>query len=342
MDLDDLLNRFTAEYLLPNSITPARRVEQLRLLRRFAATLDHPLIDYTPADISAFIGTELEAGRKPSYVRKHWVMIRSFTTWAHQAGLLDVERTRELKSVRSPRGGWTRNPPRPYTVAEVRQFQTLLAAKYPILPEFGRGSRAMMYFTRGRVPRLRRHLWRHARRLQLEAQIALALEAGLRSIEIYELTIPALHYDNDQLIVVNAKQEPGQQVKRAIPYTSHARTCMRDWLDFRFLLAPGHQRPWLQLDYVADLDDQIVPQTHRTFRRSLNVCFGPPWEWHRFRHTAATEWLRSGVPLEKVRRYMGHATLDQTLAYARILDADVDAAFLKAEADFAKRLGLAA
>ena len=39
---------------------------------------------------------------------------------------------------------------------------------------------------------------------------------------------------------------------------------------------------------------------------------------------------------------MGHSSLEQTRAYTEILNRDVDKAFGKAEADFAKRLGLAA
>lgn len=340
--LDELLARFTAEYLEPNSITRDRRREQLALLRRLAAKLDHPLYELTATDVREFMGAELARGAAPTYVRKHWVMLRSFSNWATDAGLMPQAARDELKSVRNPRGSGRKNRPRPYTVAEVRQFRALMAEKYPIIPEFGRGSRAMSQFMRGHVPRMRRHLWRHARRLQFEAQIALALEGGLRSVEIYRLTIPALHYDNDQLVVISAKQGPGTKVTRAIPYTSHARTCMRDWLDFRYVLKPDHESPWLQLDYVNDIDAQLAPLTHRSFRRSLNTVFGKPWEWHRFRHTAATEWLRSGVPLEKVQLYMGHASADQTRAYTQILASDIDDAFGKAEADFAKRLGLAA
>lgn len=345
---EELLARFEREYMEINSITPDRRKQQLKLLRTLAATLDHPLDRLTGQDIRTFIGANIADGFHPNTARKHVGMIRAFVTWAFEAGVIDHATSDELKSVRNPRGSSRQSKPNPYKIAEVMRFKALLAEKYPTLPEYGKGSLAMRRFMRGDVPRLRRHLWRHARRLQFEAQIALALEAGLRRVEIAHLTIPAMHYDNDEVVVLTAKQGPGSNVTRTVPYTTHARNCMQEWLDFRLLLRPPHESPWLQLDYCAPLNGehwrgaQLAPQTYRSFRSSLTEAFGVGWEWRRFRHTAATEWLRSGVPLEKVSMFMGHATLEQTRAYTQILDTDISDAFGKAEADFARRLGLAA
>jgi site-specific recombinase XerD len=71
-----------------------------------------------------------------------------------------------------------------------------------------------------------------------------------------------------------------------------------------------------------------------------HVLHGDRWRWHRFRHTAATEWLRAGVPLERVRYFMGHASIEQTLAYAEILKEDIAESFSKAQPGFSERLGL--
>jgi site-specific recombinase XerD len=349
MDLAELLDRFDAEYLSPNSITPMRRVEQAKLLTRLAKSLDHPLDEINPQDVRGFIGAEIQRGLHVNSVRSYLGMIRSFVGWAGDAGLIDPVATLQLKSVPNPRGSSARGKPIPYKVSDVRRFHGVLASKYPALTEFGPGSRAMQRFTRGRVPSLRRHLWRHARRLQYEAQIGLALELGLRRIEIMSLSMAALHYDNDQVVVLTAKQGPDSKVRRAVPYSTHVRTCVQEWLDFRRLLRPDHEDPWLALTYTGSLAMQTRPLTMVQMTDALKVFetpgrreVGREWRWHRFRHTCATEWLRSGVPLEKVRLYMGHADLTQTLQYVEILDGDIDAAFGAAEADFARRLGLAA
>lgn len=336
----ELLARFEAEYLQTNSISPKRRNEQLRFLRRLAGLLEHPLDELSAQDVRTFMGGELERGLHPNTVRYQLGMVRSFVTWASQAHLIDPLRTAELKSVANPRGSSSKSTPRPYKASEIRDFYAALDDKYPVLPITGKGSRALRRHLDGHRPHLRRHLWRHARRLQFEAMIALALEQGLRKQEILNLSIPAVHYDNDQLVVLTAKQGPGSKVTRAIPYATHARSCVQQWLDFRWLLTPPHENPWLLLGFGRPIDEQLAPMTHRAMSHALYV-FGE-WEWHRFRHTCATEWLRSEVPLEKVSIYMGHSSLEQTRAYTEILNRDVDKAFGRAEADFAKRLGLAA
>lgn len=44
---------------------------------------------------------------------------------------------------------------------------------------------------------------------------------------------------------------------------------------------------------------------------------------HRFRHTYATELIRAGVGLAQVQRLLGHVTMNSTLAYAHLADADL-------------------
>ena len=44
---------------------------------------------------------------------------------------------------------------------------------------------------------------------------------------------------------------------------------------------------------------------------------------HRFRHTYATELIRSGVGLAQVQRLLGHVSMNSTLAYAHLADADL-------------------
>lgn len=46
---------------------------------------------------------------------------------------------------------------------------------------------------------------------------------------------------------------------------------------------------------------------------------------HIFRHTAASLALQRGMPVEQVQRFLGHAKIQTTLRYAKVLDADVKA-----------------
>jgi site-specific recombinase XerD len=116
---------------------------------------------------------------------------------------------------------------------------------------------------------------------------------------------------------------------------------VEQWLDFRSALGATHDSPWLSLHHGGgDRQEQLAPLSFRTFGRSLARDLDPYWKWHRLRHTAATEWLRAGVPIEKVRRFMGHSNIEQTLAYTEILSGDMATAFDEAHARFAANLRL--
>jgi site-specific recombinase XerD len=334
---EDLLARFAEEHYERNSISEGRRHQSDVVLRALAARLKgRPLMEVTPSDLMAWQGAELKRGLAPNTVQKEQNMISAFITWAGRAQLISFEVTTQLKSVGAPRGATTTQQPRPYKKHELQLFRQLLAAKYPTMPDVGRGSLMMRRYLGGHS-QFRWVIKKHARRLQYEAQVSLALEEGLRRIEIYRLPMVDLHYENASVVVRTAKGRPGQVREREVPYAGHSRLCVQEWLDFRDLLAPGHEHPWLTLDNT----DPSSPQTLRRFAASLDRFKGP-WSWHRFRHTFATERLRAGVPLEQVQRMLGHARMEQTLAYAEIVSADVEREALRTEDQFARNLGLEA
>lgn len=340
--LDNLLGRFEAEYLDINDISTERRIAQVALLRRFALSLDHPIMEMTPADLRAFIGGLVRNGLNPTTGRKYMGMLRSFIGWAYDAGLIDTHRRNELLLVGNPRGGNWKHRPNPYKPEEIVRFYAVLRDRFPLLPKTGRGSQMLRTFRRRRHQDLHGRLLRHAWRLQFEAQIALALEAGLRRVEIHGISIAALHPENTDIVVLTAKQRPGgQRVQRAIPYTEHAQYWVGQWLNFRHALGVGHDSPWLTLDLYGSHGRQLTQESLTRMSHSFPQVLGTAdYRWHRFRHTAATEWLRAGVPLEKVRVFMGHTSLEQTLAYAELLKSDISDSFEKAQPLFNERLGL--
>jgi site-specific recombinase XerD len=352
LETDHLLRRYEREYLLVHSVSEGGRSEALSLLGRLAATMAPvPLDAMRPQHVLSYIGDRLDKGLSPRTARNQMIFVRSFATWLRSAELINAQRLAELREMPWPRGSMSEAMPNPYTVEEVREFYALMGAAWPTLPQRGKGSMQLRAFVRrreaGEEPYLYGPLRAHAQRLQLEAQVALALEAGLRRTEIYNLSITAMHYDNDALSVVTAKQAPGREILRSIPYTQHARACVRAWLDLRWALGPDHDFPWLHLSsfrHYPQLQDQLGRESFGRFAHKLNSrrFGGGDWRWHRLRHTAATEWLRSGVPIEKVRIFMGHASIEMTLRYTQILKRDISEAFAEAEADFAQRLGLAA
>lgn len=333
---EELLAHYAAEHYERNSISPGRRHQTNVVLRAFAEMLDgRTLIEMTPSDLMLWQGARLKH-ITPNTVRKEQGMIRTFVSWAYTAGLMSFELTTQLKSVSDARGAVAVNRPRPYKPREIERFRELLAAKYPLAPRRGKGSLMMRRYLDGRSP-FGKVMMRHSRRLQFEAQVSLALEEGLRRVEIYSLTLAEMHFDNTAVIVRTAKTKPGQRREREVPYTAHSRQCVQEWLEFRRLLSPPHDRPWLTLRNYSPTTEQ----TFEHFGTALKV-FGPGWRWHRFRHTFATERLRAGMPLEQLQVMMGHATLMQTLAYAEIVSADVQVEADRTQGAFERALGVAA
>lgn len=332
---DDLFARFAVEHFDRHSISTGRRVVTLLALTELGNQLgDRDLSTLTASDLMAWQGSQLKRGLKPNTVRNRESMIRAFIGWAYVAGVIDFERSLQLKNVTSVRGATAHLKPRPYKRAEIERWREVLDARMPLAPTSGPGSRQLGRYLRGVGP-YTTTVRRHARRLQYEAQVSLALEEGLRLTELHRLTIAEMHYDNAAVVVRSLKSKPGEERVREVPYTPHSRECVRDWLDFRALLPLEHDDPWLMLIRYSPR----APQRHRTLAESLEG-FDGPWTWHRFRHTFATERLRAGMPLEKLQIMLGHANLSQTLAYAEIVNADVQKEAERTEDAFARNLGL--
>lgn len=333
----ELLDRLDREHFERHSISIKRRRRSVVILLELADRLgDRTLLEVTPSDLMAWQGAQLARGIRPNTVRNWETMIRSFYTWAYAAQLIPFELFVQLKSVSTVRGGRVYRP-KPYKRAEIEALRIALDRRYPTAPRQGKGSHMVRRFLRG-DSKLVGAAYRHARRLQLEAQISLALEEGLRCTEIWHLTIPQMHPDNVGVVVFTAKSKPGEIREREVPYTNHSRLVVQEWIDFRTLMAPDHGSPWLTLTASAPRE----AQRFRTFEEALQPLGRPYWNWHRLRHTFATERLRAGMPLEKLQIMMGHANLAQTLAYAEIVNADLNTEAARTEDAFARNLGLAA
>jgi hypothetical protein len=61
------------------------------------------------------------------------------------------------------------------------------------------------------------------------------------------------------------------------------------------------------------------PMAVHTFNRLLSTYVGQEWSFQRLRVTCAAGWVRSGMPLEHLRRLLGLARIEDTLIYARLV-----------------------
>lgn len=327
----EMIDRFEAEYQNYHGISPKRAKQQRALLANFSSAVSGNLGGAQSGDLQKFAADMLSSGLHVNTVRKKLNMIRPFVGWAYAAGIYTADQYLGLKAVKNPRGSTGKTNPKPYSRVEIQSFFAQLDQAWPKVPAQGHRSQAVKRWESGKGPWGR--VWRHAMRLQIDAMVRLALDLGLRKSEIFSLSVNDLHYDNDY-IVIRGKADPntGHVKIRHVPFTKEARQAIYTWLEFRAKMRPDHDVTWLS----CWADVRTKPMWESRFETLLQDTVGPSWRWHRFRHTCGTEWLRSGMELEKVSRLLGHSTLQQTLCYAEITQGDLATAVARHEDDFGK------
>lgn len=316
----DPIAAFCAYYHEYNAITRARRQMQTRVLRDFEDHCHGDVLDVTGERLRDYATALVTVrGFHPNTVRQYLNAIKPFLTWLWEQRLIDADTLLELRAIKAPRGASSSGVPNPYDKKDIAKFWAELEVAYPWGRD-GTKERAEWYVKRWQNGTSRwNRVQPYAMRLQVEAVTALALFGALRRDEIYNVLLDELHPDNEYIVVRSRKNKQGIVRVRAVPWMSQDMSdAVRNWLAFRDVLAPAHDRPWLSLWYGYRLNP-LDYRRHELLMRRI----GSGWEYHRMRHTAATVMVRSGNPLERVQKILGHATLQQTLAYAKIDNADV-------------------
>jgi len=328
LDTPDSLGRFHTGYQLYNGLSEKRQRQQRQELERLAEFAGKSRPEECDAgDLRAYLAA-LTDGLHVNTVRWRHGMVNPFFTWGFENGLVGAEQLMAIKLVKDPKGATGQSEPKPYSSKELRAFWEALNARLPPGPRFDHW---MQRYQEGRS-RYRR-IGDHAMRLQCEAIFGLALEAGLRSIEIFTAEIDHIHPDNDMIIVPQrGERSNGKDHFRKVPFTNPLRNSIHRWLEVRGQLGVVHDRPWI-VGWKNTATGVALKAPYETGFRKIPLILGG-WEYHRFRHTCATLWLRSGMDLEIVQRLLGHATLQQTLAYARIEHGDIERAASQNEQKF--------
>lgn len=332
----DLIDRFCASYFTLNSISARRQVHARRALRGYEEALSKPVEEADDADLRGYLVVLLDRGLAASTVNLYLTTIRPFFRWCWQERVIDADQLMRIQGVSPPRG-YNNHVPRPYSRKELTGMWLALDARWPRLPpvpRYGGGRHPVSRWRNGTssFPRVKKHVMR----LQLEAIIELALVAGLRRCEIYRLSIDDCHWDN-KYIVVHGKRVDQNEKVREVPYADSTRQAIRDWFRMRGYMGPEHESLWLSVTGP----DPMAPLSNERMAMILH-SFGD-YQLHRLRHTCATERLRTGLmTLEELRDFLGHATIHQTLAYAKLVREDVHKAAERSDAEFQRAIGRAA
>jgi site-specific recombinase XerD len=306
-----VVDRFAAEYQAYNDLSDGRRRDQLRAL----TSLCHYAQVEDPTECTAdhyrawLVYLQQDEQKKAVTVEKYGKMVRAFFGWAYDARLYPADQLMDLRRVPYPQT--PKALPRPYKSKEIKALWGELAKAHPL--DDGK------FLTRWRRGTSRyKKIANHAHQLQLTAIVRLALDCGLRREELFDLDIDDMHYDNAYVVVRNGKGNK----PREVPYTKAARAAAKAWIEFRTELSPDHDRPWLSLTALGPDGVWLRPMNFRRFSMYLKNI-GPKWTLHRLRHTCATMWLRSGMPIDKVSKLLGHASIQQTQVYTELINEDV-------------------
>lgn len=333
--MTDLVQEFCEHHFAYNDISASRRRQQPKAIRAFEASLDCELADAGGDDLLTYLATRIAAGLQPSTIAKELNMIRPFFAWAYGKGHVTGDQLMSLREVKPPRGA-SASAPRPYPEKELRAFWRQFETAYPWARDGGL-DRAEFYldrWQRGTSGWVR--VAPFARRLQAEAIIGLALHGGLRKNEIFRLQLEEMHHENDYLVVRGArKNREGREELRAVPWVvPMMRDNVRRWLEFRALLTVPHDRPWLTL---RPSQHALNAMQDRAF--GMILCeIGTGWEFHRLRHTAATEMLRADYRVEEVRDILGHADIKMTMRYVKLVEGDLLRAATRNEGALTRRM----
>jgi site-specific recombinase XerD len=319
--------RFMAQHFDVNQISPGRQREVRRIMAKLERWLPGDLCDADVNTLAEWQTALIREGISPSSVRTYINAVKPFYKWAGREGLVDGSTVLAINALHPPRGAEVNAKPRPYSRAEVRQFWSAIAARYPLC----RDAKHLARVQKG-TSRYTERAYHHGMRLQIDAIVSLALFMGLRRREIFTLSLDALHPDN-AYVVVEGKRDDHRPKIREVPYNEDARQAVIEWFRWRRWLDPDHDQVWLSLAY----NTRERPMTFTRFG-GLLLTVGE-WEYHRLRHTCATERLRAGMPIEKLQRFLGHATIQQTLLYTSIETSDIIAAAEATDEAMMKALG---
>jgi site-specific recombinase XerD len=260
------------------------------------------IADVTPGDLDGYLRQLLDLGRARTS-RVHIAgTIRRFFLWLQDEGRVVANPARSLPV---PEDGEEELPQPPLSEAEVR-------ALFDGLP------RATAIDLRNRC------------------FLELLYCCGLRISEAVGLDAGDVDPGERTLHVRNGK---GSQ-ERLLPVMGTALAAVKDWLALRRDLLRGPDRGALFLNQTGR---RLAKGSMTEWISSLNAARGPDARHlhaHLFRHSIAVHLLRGGADVRHVQEFLGHACLDTTKIYLRMLPGRLKEEYERAMPEIAVNVGV--
>lgn len=336
------LERLMIEHFATHSISPKRQKLVRRVIDGYETFTDAPLHETNDRQFRAWMASRMASGAHVNTVLRDAKVIRMAVRWAWREDLLSSDVLMRIRDTPNPRGATSQAKPNPYSRFELDKAWAKLDRTYP------KGHSERYFEFQRRTPRHKnktvrraryKYVWKHAMALQVEAIMLLALHGGMRLGEIFRATLDDLAPDNAYIVVRGAAKGAGSmEVRlREVPMTQEMRRALYEWLAFRRRLEPPHDQPWLVLDPHASPNMYLAPSSPlnpMNSDRMSEILSKLGVSLQRLRHTAATNYLKAGMELERVSRLLGHSSIVQTLAYAKLVRDDIHSSAQRVESKF--------
>lgn len=273
----------------------------------------------------------LQLGYSPHSCRNKWLRTKEFLHFAETRITTDItaittkdiiEYYEHLKQRPSKKNG---KPLHQKTIWDcirvIQQLYEMLQAKGEI--QINPASTVRIQYPKDESPRTAllqeeiKELYKHCKTYQEKAILALAYGCGLRVSELVQCNIEDIRLREGFIVVPKGKGNKG----RIVPMS---KTVMKDLSNYffkerlqqetqdnkAFILHSKGKR--MQDDTYNKRLRKIIDRTGNESIKEKQISI------HNLRHSIATHLIEQGVPLERVREFLGHSQLETTEVYTHI------------------------
>jgi site-specific recombinase XerD len=240
-------------------------------LKHFLVWLPVPIEEVTPQHVKLYLDILLEKQMAPKTINERLVAIRSFYDYLHDE---------EGKEIENPAvRGMALRLPKP-------------------LPRYARESEVDDFFAVISKKRDR-------------ALFMIMLRCGLRVREVADLTIDAIDYQNNRIIVRN-----GKGAKDRVTYISNDAA---DALAAYLLVRPStRERRIFLVEKGVHKGKPISVRGIQSRMEHYSKKGGVSITCHQLRHTMATMLLNAGADVVTIQELLGHSKIEMTMRYSKL------------------------
>lgn len=305
------LNYKTAEGLAQRSLYSYERI----LVKWVEHTGDCKVTGVTSQDLSGYLTwlrTEYTPERlngkthplSPKSIRNVWITLSSFFNWASQ----EFKMANPMKDVPPPR--IKKTPVEPFTQDEVERML-----------------KACLYTREADTNMRHRYTMRRPTANRDQSILLVLVDTGLRALELCSLKVGDVEIKRGKVEVKHGVEGGAKGGKGRMVYLGKvARRAL-----WRYL---AEREDGEELDaplFTVYGDRKFNPDTLRILIKRIAERAGVKNAYpHKFRHTFAITYLRSGGDIFTLQEMLGHGSLDMVRHYAQVAQVDVEQAHRKA------------